>query len=54
MEVNIATNTMAEHITTEFKGSVCWLQQYPKTHGNANRRKVDEAERVEPFRKKCT
>jgi hypothetical protein len=46
--------TITEHIETEFKGNVCWLQQYPKTLGNANRRMLVEAEGVETFRKTST
>jgi hypothetical protein len=38
---------MAKLMKTEFKGSGCWLQQYPKT----NRRTFDEVEGVEPLRK---
>jgi hypothetical protein len=52
VEINTAADTMAKRMKTGFKGSCCWLQQYPKTHGNANRRTFDEAEAVESPRKK--
>jgi hypothetical protein len=52
VEINTAANIMIRLMKTEFKGTGCWLQQFPKTHGNAKRRTFDEAEGVEPFRKK--
>ena len=52
VEISHAADTMTEHMKTEFKGSGCWLHQFSKTHGNANRLTFDEAEGVEPFRKK--
>ena len=52
MEINTAADTMAKLVKTGFKRSCCCLQQYPKTHGNANRRTFDEAEAVVSPRKK--
>ena len=51
-KINTAADSIAKFMKTEFKENGCWLQQYPKTHGNANRLTFDEAEGVELFRKK--